>query len=312
MIFYNKEQIIERVSMAEAIDAMKNAFIQLSKGEAIIPQRTTLNIPDKNASALVMPAYAFGSPYYSVKTVSIHPTNPQKGFPLIHAIVHVFDASKGNLVATLDGESITAIRTAAASGAATDLLAKKDAKICAIFGTGVQAKSHVEAMLAVRDIEKFMIISRTEKSAKRFINSQESNITFEVGTIESISEADIICTTTSSQIPLFKHEFIKNGCHINVVGSHQPEFREVPSETVVNSKVVVDSIDACKKEAGDLLIPVKEGIWDFDQLYGELGQIASGETLGRESDDEITLFKSVGIAIQDLVMANLIMEKSLD
>ena len=192
------------------------------------------------------------------------------------------------------------------------MLAKKDAKICAIFGTGVQAKSHVEAMLAVRDIEKFMIISRTEKSAKRFINSPASNITFEVGTIESISEADIICTTTSSQMPLFKHEFVKNGCHINVVGSHQPEFREVPSETVVNSKVVVDSIDACKKEAGDLLIPVKEGIWDFDELYGELGQIASREILDRESGDEITLFKSVGIAIQDLVMANLIMEKSLD
>ena len=309
MIFFHKNQIYEMVSMAEAIDAMKEAFIQLSRGEAFVPQRASLNIPDKNATCLVMPAYAMGSPYYSVKTVSINYSNPDKGLPLIHAVVQVFDAEKGNLVATLDGKSITAIRTAAASGLATDLLAKQDAKVCAIFGTGVQAKSHLEAMMVVRKIEKFIIISRKEESANRFIESQARDIAIEIGTKESIFEADIICTTTPSQSPLFNHENIKNGCHINVVGSHQADYREVPTETVMKSKVVIDSLEACKKEAGDLLIPVQEGKWNLEKLHGELGQIASGEILGRESDKEITLFKSVGIAIQDLAMANLIMEK---
>lgn len=310
MLFFPKEKIIEMVSMAKAIIAMKNAFIQLSNGEAIVPQRTSLTIPDKNASALIMPAYILGSPYYSVKTVSINYSNPEKGLPLIQGVIHVFDASKGQLLATLDGESITAIRTAAASGLATDLLAKQDANVCAIFGTGVQAKAHVEAMLAVRKIQKYIIISRTQESAQQFIDSQKSDVDFELGTNESISEADIICTTTPSENSLFEHDFVKRGCHINVVGSHQPEFREVPTETIVNSKVVVDQLEACKNEAGDLLIPIKEGNWDFGRLYGELGQIASGEILGRESDDEITLFKSVGIAIQDLALVNLIMEKS--
>lgn len=309
MTFVHKEQILEMVSMREAIDAMRWAFIQLSAGKAFVPQRTTLNIPDKYASSLVMPAYALESPFYSVKTVSINYSNPHKGLPLIHADVQVFDASKGNLVATLDGSSITAVRTAAASALATDLLAKDDAKVCAIFGTGVQAESHVEAIMTVRDIKKFIIISRTKDAAARFIESQSIESEFEIGSEESIQDADIICTTTPSQIPLFNHKLVKDGCHVNVIGSHQRDYREIPTETVVESKVVVDSLDACKNEAGDLLIPIKEGKWGFEKLLGELGQIASGKIGGRTSDEEITLFKSVGVGIQDLAIANLIMKK---
>ena len=297
------------VSMTEAIDAMRWAFIQLSAGKAFVPQRTTLNIPDKNASSLVMPAYALDSPFYSVKTVSINYSNPHKGLPLINAVVQIFDASKGNLVATLDGGSITAVRTAAASGLATDLLVKDDASVCAIFGTGVQAESHLEAIMTVRDIKKFIIVSRTKEAAARFIESQSIEIEFEIGSEESIQDADIICTTTPSKIPLFNHELVKDGCHVNVIGSHKPDYREVTTKTVVKSKVVVDSIDACKNEAGDLLIPIEEGKWSFEKLHGEIGRIASGNIPGRESNDKITLFKSVGVAIQDLAMANLIMKK---
>ena len=143
--------------MEEATHAMKSAFVQLSSGDAHVPTRLSLDLPDKNASSLIMPAYAIGSPYYCVKIVSVNYSNPHKGLRLIHGVVQVFDASKGNHVATLDGESITAIRTAAASGLATDLMAKKDTTICAIFGTGIQAASHIEAIMEVREIEKFIV-----------------------------------------------------------------------------------------------------------------------------------------------------------
>ena len=309
MILVNKDQVYEMVSMAEAIDAMEWAFVQLSEGHAFVPQRITLNIPDKNANSIVMPAYALECPYYSVKIVSINYSNPHKGLPLIHATVQVFDASKGTHIATLDGNSITAIRTAAASGLATKYLAKKDAKVCAIFGTGVQAKSHMDAMLAVRDIKQFIIIGRSNESAQKFIQTYKDDYPLEIGNAESIREADIICTTTPSQHPLIDHGDVKKGCHLNVIGSHLPDHREVPTETIVESKVVVDSMDTCKNEAGELLIPILEGKWHFDQVYGELGELVSAKISGRDSNDEITLFKSVGVAIQDLAMAKKILEK---
>ena len=156
--------------MNEAIEAMKTAFVQLSNGGAIIPTRLNTDVPDKNATLLVMPAYSLESPYYIVKVVSVNYSNPQNGLPLLHSSVMVFDASKGNMVATLDGESVTAIRTGAVSGLATGMLAKKDAKVCAVFGTGVQAKSQVEAILAVKNLENILVFSRTKESAELFCN----------------------------------------------------------------------------------------------------------------------------------------------
>ena len=154
MVILNKEQINKMVSMNEAIKAMKTAFVQLSNGEAIIPTRLSTDVPDKNATSLVMPAYSLDSQYYTVKVVSVNYSNPQKRLPLLHSSVQVFDASKGNIVATLDGESVTAIRTGAVSGLATSMLSKKDAKVGAVFGTGVQAKSQVEAILAVKNLDR--------------------------------------------------------------------------------------------------------------------------------------------------------------
>ena len=309
MITLGKDQVRDLVPMSEAIAAMRSAFIQLSGGDAFAPMRLSLDIPDKNAASLVMSAYTTGSPYYTVKIVSVNYSNPQKGLPLIHAIVQVFDASNGSLVATMDGESITAIRTGAASGLATDLLANKDAKIYAIFGTGVQAASHAEAIMEVRHIEKIIVFSRNNKSAELFCDFLSDKIRCEIGDKGSLKDADIVCTTTPAQFPLFDYENIKPGCHLNVVGSHQPRFREVPTELIMNSKVIVDKKEPCEKEAGDLIIPFEEGSWSFNELHGELGQVASGEIVGRDSDHEITLFKSVGNAVQDLALANMIMEK---
>ena len=309
MIFLNRDQINDLISMEEAIRAMGTAFAQLSSGEAVVPPRLSLDIPDKNATSLVMPAYATGSPYYTVKIVSVNYSNPDKGLPLIHGVVQVFDAENGKHVANLDGASITAIRTGAASGLATDLLAKENANVCAVFGTGVQAASHIEAVLEVRPIEKIMVFSRSKPSAEKFCSTLANQVECVIGKKESLLEADIVCTTTPAQSPLFETDEIKPGCHLNVVGSHQPSFREVPTGLVARSKIIVDKREACEQEAGDLIIPVQEGSWSFEHLHGELGQVVSGDIIARESENEITLFKSVGNAIQDHAMAHLIMEK---
>lgn len=297
--------------MNEAIEAMKTAFVQLINGEAIIPIRLSTDVPKKNATSLVMPAYSLKSPYYTVKIVSVNYSNPQKGLPLLHSSVQVFDASKGNMVATLDGESVTAIRTGAVSGLATGMLAKKDAKIGAVFGTGVQAKSQVEAILAARNLEKILVFSRTKKSAELFCNViyDTFSIKASIGDKDSLKEADVICTATPSKKPLFDHGDLSMGVHINAIGSFKPYMQEIPVETIINSKVIVDKIESCKVEAGDLIIPIKEGKWSFDMVHGELGQVILGEVSGRDSDGEITLFKSVGNAIQDLALANIIMKK---
>ena len=309
MIFLNRDQINDLISMEEAIRAMGTAFAQLSNGEAVVPPRLSLDIPDKNATSLVMPAYATGGPYYTVKIVSVNYSHPDKGLPLIHWIVQVFDAENGKHIANLDGASITAIRTGAASGLATDLLAKENANVCAVFGTGVQAASHIEAILEVRPIEKIMVFSRSKPSAEKFCSTLANQVECVIGKKESLLEADIVCTTTPAQSPLFETDEINPGCHLNVVGSHQPSFREVPTGLVARSKIIVDNREACEQEAGDLIIPVQEGSWSFEQVHGELGQVVSGDIIARESEKEITLFKSVGNAIQDHAMAHLIMEK---
>ena len=311
MVILNKNQINKLVTMKEAILTMKTAFVQLSKREANIPVRLSTDIPGKNATSLVMPAYLLDSPYYTVKVVSVNYSNPQKGLPLLHSSVQVFDASKGNIVATLDGESITAIRTGAVSGLATGILAKKDAKVGAIFGTGVQAKSQVEAILFVKNLEKILVFSRTKESAELFCNLiyKRFGIKASTGNKDSLKEADVICTATPSKKPLFDHSDLNLGVHINAIGSFKPHMQEIGIETVINSKVIVDNREACEVEAGDLIIPVEEKKWSFNLVHGELGQVILGEVSGRDSDDEITLFKSVGNAIQDLALANLIMKK---
>tara|TARA_Y100000996_G_scaffold398050_1_gene365723 strand:- start:786 stop:1727 length:942 start_codon:yes stop_codon:yes gene_type:complete len=309
MIYLNKKQILDMVSMKEAINAMESAFVELSRGNVIAPNRLSMDFPDKNATSLIMPAYITGNPYYCVKTVSINYSNPQKGLPLIHSSVQVFDASRGNQIATLDGVSITAIRTAAASALATKLMSKKNAMICAIFGTGVQASFHVKSIMKVRKIKKFIVFSRNKKTAGKFCDSHSKKIKCEIGYKETLKEADIICTTTPSEHPLIEFSDIRSGSHLNVIGSHQPMMREVSTDIVTQSKVIVDQIKACKKEAGDLIIPIEEGQWSFEQIHAELGQVVAGELPKRESDNEITLFKSVGNAVQDLAMVNLLLKK---
>ena len=311
MVVLDKTQIKNLINMDEATIAMEKAFVQLSNGKAVVPKRLHTKVPGSDSTHLVMPAYAPDSPNYIVKTVSVNRLNPQRGLPLIHSTIQVFDSDKGQIIATLDGESITAIRTGATSGLATKTLANKEPGVGAIFGTGVQAQHQVEALVVAVGIKTFLVFSRSIESAQSFCNLIQKMFGIEAttGKLEQLKKANVICTATPSEKPLFDFEDISPGVHINAVGSYKPEMQEVGSGVVRNARVIVDSLEPCKAEAGDLIVPAKEGEWSLDMICGELGQAIQNKTVGRQRKSDVTLFKSVGNAIQDLVLVNLIMEK---
>ncbi len=294
------------ISMHRALDLMKDAFSQLSSGEAVVPLRINMEIPYQNARMLYMPVHLPKSGSSGVKVVSIFNDNAAKGLPLIQGLMLVTDAQNGKPLAVMDAEYLTALRTGAASGLATDILARIDAKILAIFGTGAQARTQVEGVMAVRDIEKVLVYGADEEQAQSFCSemSQKHDRVFQLQSDHrNLNLADIICTATTSGEPVFSHRDLKQGIHINGVGSYKPNAREIPEETIVMCKLIVDQRETALKEAGDIAIPIKEGKMYTQHIYAELGEIVSGSKPGRTSDSEITVFKSVGNAAQDLAVA---------
>lgn len=294
------------LSMPDAIEAMKAGFADLSAGDAIVPARTYIPLDEYDGNALFMPGYSEGQGLYAVKVASIHRANKQRGLEAVQALVLLFDAATGRLEALLDGRSITAIRTAAGSGLATRLLARDDAKVVVILGSGVQARSHLEAVTCVREIEHAYCMGTSIAKAEPFAFEASMDLGIRVTATDDRSvlrEADIICTTTTATEPLFGLEEITRGVHINAIGTHRPEDAEVGGDVVAESKLVVDQVEACLKEAGDILRPIKDGLISRDHIHAEIGEVAAGLKPGREEADEITLFKSVGNAIQDLAAA---------
>ncbi len=300
------ELIRETLSMPKAIALMRDAFAALSAGEVTVPVRSSIEIPEHEARALFMPAYAPGSARLGLKVVTMNPGNAGRGLPFIHALVLVSDAATGEPLALMDGECITAIRTGAGAGLATDLLARRDARVAAIFGAGVQARTQLEAVCAVRHLEKAFVFGRDPDNAEVFAREMRRTVGVDVEVAsrpELLSSADIVCTATTSLTPVFRAEHLKAGCHINGVGSYRPDMTEIPHAAVCGAKVVVDQRAACLKEAGDILTPLAKGLITESHIHAELGEVASGNRAGRESDSEITFFKSVGNAVQDLAVA---------
>lgn len=311
MKFLTNEEIRLAVPMPEAITAVKEAFIQLSSGRAVVPPRTSLEIPEFGTTSLVMSAYLPGSKRLGLKLISLCRANPGKGLPFAQAVIIVMDAETGVPLAVMDGTYLTALRTGAASGAATDALARKDARVAAVFGAGVQGRTQLEAVCAVRPIEKSYIFDVDAQRSRAFSKEMTDKLSLDVSVATSadiLSEADVICTATTSSTPVFLDADLKQGVHINAIGSYKPYVREVPAETVSRAKVVVDQRDACLAEAGDLLIPIEQGLIDRSHIYAELGEILSKLKPGRTSANEITLFKSVGNAVQDLAVAALVLK----
>ena len=238
--FYSEDDVKKTVSMSDAISAMREAFITLSNKMAIVPNRINLPIKDQNALHLSMPAYIKGGKYIMVKLVNVHYDNPKNNLPLINGLILMMDAKHGKPIALIDGKSVTALRTGASSGLATELLSKKDSNLAVVFGTGVQAYTQIEAIRSVRDLEKVKVIGRDIDKAQKFCNQFDQSV--EIGTKDCLIDADIICTATTSKTPLFEFGDLNPGVHINAVGAHQSASRELPSELIKNGKVYIDQL----------------------------------------------------------------------
>lgn len=303
LLYLSSKNIRQAANMKSMIAAMEDAFVSLSTGSAIIPQRVHTNIVEKNATALFMPAYDDKIGQIGFKLVSVNNNNPLNGLPLIHAMVMLIDANNGLPLALMNGADITALRTGAASGLATKLLSNIDSKVVAIFGAGAQGKTQLEAVCAVREIEHAYVFDPSVDYANKFISEMETKLSIKITheTNQSVlTNADIICAATTSMTPVFNNENLKKGVHINGVGSYKPDMQEIPVSTLKNARVFVDKKEACLKEAGDLIIPISKGEYSADSIGGELGEIITGKVEGRIDIEQITVFKSVGSAIQDL------------
>jgi alanine dehydrogenase len=306
------EDVRKALPMRQAVETIQKAFAQLSTGEADVPLRTGLPVPRHNGIALIMPGYLAGDDQLAVKIVSVFNDNPAKGLPLIHAVVIVVDAETGVPAAIMDGTYLTALRTGAASGAATNLLARPDSLTAAIFGAGAQARTQLEAVHAVRPIQEAWVFDLDLQRARRYADEMSQVLSLEIhiasSPAEALQQADVICTATTSTSPVFNDADLKKGTHINAVGAYTPEMQEIPAETVQRSKVVIDHHQASMAEAGDLLIPLRQGLISKEHIYAELGEIAAGLKPGRQSPQEITFFKSVGVAVQDVAVANAVLQ----
>jgi ornithine cyclodeaminase len=308
--------VVAALPMAEAIGGMKYAFAQLSTGRADAPLRTHLDVKDHGAT-LVMPAFLSDSGDMAIKVVSVFPNNPQLGLPTIHALVLALDTNTGKPLALLEGGSLTAIRTGAVSGAATDLLARPDARSVAIIGSGVQARTQLEAVCTVRPVEAVRVFSILPDQAKQFAEEMAGkgpippSITVAEDANSAVEGADIICTATTSSLPVFDGARLKAGAHVNGVGSFTPEMQENDLQTVKRSLVVVDSRAAALEEAGDLIVPLQKGDITLDHIVAELGEIVAGIHPGRTASSQITFFKSVGVAVQDAAAASIAISNAL-
>ncbi|HET9590847.1 MAG TPA: hypothetical protein VFO91_18800 [Anaerolineales bacterium] len=318
MLILNAEEVRRALPMEEAIQAMKGAYASLSEGTAVVPLRTRLPIPNSEALSLFMPAFVGSgdNSALAIKAVSLFPTNPARGLAYIQAAVLVFDPETGRAIALLEGSSLTAIRTGAGSGAAIDLLARTNSRVAAIFGAGTQGRTQLEAACTARDIETAFIFDPSPDKANAFAEelkgkgSITKDIRLASSPKEAVENADVICAATTSSRPIFEDVDIKAGTHISAVGGYRAEMQEVPAETVRRARVFVDSRSACLEEAGDLIQPLRAGLIDESHIYAELGEILLGRTAGRGSDQEITYFKSVGIAVQDAMAAQVALENA--
>ena len=297
------EDVRAAITMQEAIEAMADAFGQLSDGRARVPLR--IHQETGSGVTLLMSAYLPAAQDVGVKIASVYPDNVQQRLPLIHALIVLLDSRTGAPSALMDGTYLTALRTGAATGLATRLLARENAAVVALFGAGAQARTQLEAVRAVREIREVRLVSRTPESAQR-LAAELSGVEVRVteNRAAAVRGADIIIAATNSASPVFDAEDVEPGTHINGIGSYTPTMQEVDVTALHGWKIVVDSREAALREAGDLIVPIREGRLAPKDIAAELGEIVNGQSPGRTSDAEITFFKSVGNAAQDTAVAN--------
>ena len=317
ILILKESDISSMITMSDIIEADKEALSIYSSQKSNIPLRSNLNVPEFNGQCLFMNGYAAPAKALGVKIVSVYPDNINKNIPSVPATMVLVNAETGMVNSLIDGTYLTRLRTGAISGLATDILARKDSKIFALFGTGGQAVTQLEAVLTVRNIEEVRVFDiskeRAEEFAKKMSDKFGKKFNVKIIAAESsdaaIDNADIITTVTTSKKPVFDANKVKKNVHINGVGSYTPEMQEIPGDILVKAnKIFVDTRDGAINESGDLINPIKDGLIQKEKINGELGEVINGVIKGRENDDEMTFFKTTGSAVLDLVAAQKIYE----
>lgn len=320
MLLLSREDIQKVFTIKDAIEADKYAFTLVVDGKCEAPLRTNIQAPKYEGCFLFMPAYVEEMDTASLKIINIFPHNIDNGKPSSPAQVLLIDGTTGIVTAVLDGTYVTQLRTGAASGAAFDVLAKKDCQIGALIGTGGQAATQIEAMLAARDLKEVRVFDLNAERTKAFaekmqkkLNSYGTKIIPVSTSDEAVDNADLLITVTPSSKPVFDASKIKAGATISCVGAYQPHMQEMDPEILTRaSKLYFDSKEAVLSESGDILIPLEDGTITEDDFTGDLGQVIKGELTGRENDKEIIVFETVGVATQDLVAARRIYDKAVE
>ncbi len=316
VLIIDHKEVIRLLPMNECVVVMAETLESLARDEVFQPLRTITWLPDKEGALATMPAYSGRLRAVGMKVIAYFPGNRGTDLDTHQGAVMLFDARNGRLQALVDATEITAIRTAAVSGVATRLLARENVQRLAILGSGTQARTHLQAMLVARPFRQVQVWSRTLENAQSFARREGDRHGIPVQAAPSaraaVSGADVVCTTTSAIEPVLEGEWLEPGMHINAVGSSMPFARELDSAAVVRSELFVDRRESTLKEAGDFLFPKKEGAIGDNHIRGEIGEILTGKLEGRTSKQEITLFKSLGLAVEDVASAHHIYHKALE
>lgn len=309
-----QEEVIKLLPMDECLDLMEQTFRQLAlSGATVFPRSKVVIDPQKILG--FMPAYFPALDKAGIKVTTVYPGNSGTRYHVHQGVVLLFETENGSLQAIIDAAEVTTIRTGAASGLATRVLARDNAKKLAIIGAGTQGKSHLEAMILVRDIEKVKVFDRESERAEAF--ARRCLLTYKVpietskSVADAVCDADIICIATPAREPVLKGEWIPAGAHINSVGFGGPEARELDTDLLRKSKIYVDYLETVLHDCGDLVVPLKDGELEHAAIKGGLGDILDEKTEARTDDHDITLFKSAGVAVQDLSVADYIYKKAL-
>ena len=314
-LFISQDEVRDLLPMSECIDAVRAALADLARGEGIQPLRPVMWLPEKVGALGMMPGYLGSIGTMGIKTVTVFPGNAGTEYDSHQGTVMLFDAGNGRLEAVIDASEITAIRTAAASAVATDRLARPDASILAILGAGVQGATHARSIPLVRDIAEIRVWNRTPEGADRLVESASGNgaTVRAVGSVaEAVAGADVVCTTTASPDPVLDGDLLEPGMHVNAVGSSVPFARELDASAMARARVFVDRRESTLNESGDFLMAKAEGAVDDGDIVAELGDVLVGVHPGRETDAEITLFVSLGLAVEDIAAGEVVYRKAME
>ena len=314
VLIVTQAEVPALLPMAECIDVVARVLETVAQGEAVLPLRQSLILPDRSGRLATMPAFTATPPALGLKVITVFPGNEGSELDSHQGAVLLFEPEQGRLLAIMDASSITAIRTAAASAVATRALARPEASELAVLGSGVQARTHVKAMLCVRPIRRVRVWSRTPEHARAFARAIQERHGISVEAVPdartAVAAADVVCTVTTAAEPILRGDWLPLGAHVNAVGSSTPAHRELDADAVRRARLYVDRRESALAESGDFLLARAEGAVTDDHILGEIGQVLAGTLPGRASPDEVTLFKGLSIAVEDLAAAQHIYERA--